>query len=186
MVACGFSTLAPALIFSLQIWQRHTIGPTDIGYTLYNGQGQGTLKSIEGFKTPVNATVVHMDDFFNLYNDRSHYAIEPRGLVVTDDGVAIGVHATGLFTNTPSISSLLAGDPGVRAQDWGQSYSASVWTFDVSKDSTKYRNLADSMFVGNFRLMPGNSDKSSYFNVEFRLSKVTPGPRIRGNCPGSE
>jgi len=64
-----------------------------------------------------------MDDFFNLYNDRSHYAIEPRGLVVTDDGVAIGVHATGLFTNTPSISRLLAGDPGVRAQDWGQSYS---------------------------------------------------------------
>lgn len=64
-----------------------------------------------------------MDDFFSLYADRSNYAIEPRGLVVTDDGVAIGVHATGLFTDTPAIASLLAGDPGTPAQDWGQSYS---------------------------------------------------------------
>lgn len=64
-----------------------------------------------------------MDDFFNLYGDKSNYAITPRGLVVTDDGVAIGVHATGLFVNTPDIASLLAGDPGVPAQDWGQSYS---------------------------------------------------------------
>lgn len=64
-----------------------------------------------------------MDDFFSLYGDRSNYGIDPRGLVTTDDRVAIGVHATGLFANTPEITSLLAGDPGVPAQDWGQSYS---------------------------------------------------------------
>jgi hypothetical protein len=63
-----------------------------------------------------------MDDFFNLYGDESNYAIEPRGLVVTDDGVAIGVHATGLFARTPEIASLLAGDPGIPSEDWGQSY----------------------------------------------------------------
>jgi hypothetical protein len=64
-----------------------------------------------------------MDDFFNLYGDGSNYAIEPRGLVLTDDGVAIGVHATGLFARTPEIASLLAGDPGTPSEDWGQSYS---------------------------------------------------------------
>lgn len=151
-----------------------------------------------------------MDDFFSLYGDKSHYSVSPRGLVVTDDGHAIGVHATGLFTNTPTIASLLAGDPGVPAEDWGQSYSgitpfrnlhsrictcksyikpktnklmkASAWTFDVNTNSTDYKDLADSMFVGNFRLMPGNSDNSSYFNVEYRLSKMTPGPHIQGSC----
>lgn len=66
---------------------------------------------------------MHMDDFFNLYGDGSNYAIEPRGLVLTDDGVAIGVHATGLFARTPEIASLLAGDPGTPSEDWGQSYS---------------------------------------------------------------
>lgn len=64
-----------------------------------------------------------MDDFFSLYGDESNYAIEPRGLVVTDDGVAIGVHATGLFARTPEIAGLLAGDPGIPSEDWGQSYS---------------------------------------------------------------
>ncbi|KAJ5910784.1 uncharacterized protein N7473_000087 [Penicillium subrubescens] len=70
-----------------------------------------------------------MDDFFSLYGDESNYSIEPRGLAVTHDGVAIGVHATGLFARTPEITSLLAGNPGNPSEDWGQSYSGCGFSY---------------------------------------------------------
>ena len=64
-----------------------------------------------------------MDDFFYKYNDGSNYGISPRGLVVTDDGAAIGVHASGFMANTPHIAALLAGGSNGTAQDWGESNS---------------------------------------------------------------
>lgn len=71
----------------------------------------------------MNATTVHMDDFFSAYHDGSNFAISPRGLVVTDDGISIGVHATGLFANTTHIARLLQGDPKAGPTSWGESYS---------------------------------------------------------------
>lgn len=63
-----------------------------------------------------------MDDFFSAYGDGSNYAITPRGLILTDDDVPIGVHASGIFANTTHIARLLSGQDRT-PQKWGESYS---------------------------------------------------------------
>ncbi|KZF25314.1 hypothetical protein L228DRAFT_236427 [Xylona heveae TC161] len=170
----GFNYLLPALIFNLKIWNTNIIGPLEEGVTAFNGQSRGTVTSVHGYNTTVNGTVIHMDDFFSLYPDNKTYAISPRGLFVTEDGVKIGVEASGYFDNIPHVQAIFNKEPGVNGTDFGEIPSGSVWTFKTGHP--KYKDLGESMFVGNFRLFPGDADNSSFFNVEYRLAKILPGP----------
>ncbi len=85
-----------------------------------NGNAVGTLTSVAGSDTRVNATTVHMDDFNSrIPNDEgAPYVLNAQGLLKTDDGHYIGVRGQGLLSNTPHVRAIMANETGVAPTRW--------------------------------------------------------------------
>ncbi|KAF2181513.1 hypothetical protein K469DRAFT_638237 [Zopfia rhizophila CBS 207.26] len=170
MVQCGFNTLLPALVFKLRIFSLYPIGPTDLGTTVSNGNGIGTLTSVPGYNLTINATSIHMDDFNGIAKG-GPYTVDARGLWKNYDGAMFGVQSSGLLANTPHVQDILANKTGVEPLKWGELSTMTTWTFTASG---QYQDLADSTFVANFKMSPSDSEDTVSY-VEYRLSKVLPG-----------
>ncbi|RYP06175.1 hypothetical protein DL765_009598 [Monosporascus sp. GIB2] len=139
-----------------------------------NGNGVGTLTSVPGADTYVNATTVHMDDFnYRSPDDEgAPYVLNAQGLLETDDGHYIGVRGQGLLANTPHVRAIMANETGVAPTRWGELDTFTTWTFQASGP---YAALTESTFVANIRISPSDA-ADTVSHIDYRLSKVLPGP----------
>lgn len=148
------------------------MGELPTGGLWSNGNGVGTLTSVEGFEPRLNATTVHMDDFNARGSAEGPYTLAAQGVLRTDDGHFLGIYGKGLLANTPHVQAIMANETGVSPTRWGEIDTFTTWTFQAAGD---YAALTESTFVANIRVSPSdNEDTVSY--IDYRLSKVLAGP----------
>ncbi|MCJ1330498.1 hypothetical protein MMC10_007183 [Thelotrema lepadinum] len=197
MVPCGFNTLVPAFIAAVNLTSlvsvslastrqfsapflnlvthpdsQSVIGELDTGTQLNYGQAIGTMKSVDGYPVNLNATAVHTDDLPTA--DATNFHLSIRGVWQTDDDTLIAYNVEGPLAATQKIVDIFSGAPNATATEWGESYSALFWHFYV-KDGP-YKDLEDSLFVSSARVFPASSDGKVVASLEYRISKVDPGP----------
>ncbi|KAJ4413898.1 hypothetical protein N0V82_008253 [Gnomoniopsis sp. IMI 355080] len=132
----------------------------------------GRLTSVPGSTMDLNATIVHMDDFSVVNSADGPYDLSARGILETDDGHFISVTGLGMLANTPHIQAILTNETAVEPTQWGEIQTLTTWSFQASGP---YAALTESTFFANIRLFPSNNEDTAAY-VEYRLSKVLPGP----------
>ncbi|CAD6583131.1 MAG: hypothetical protein ASARMPRED_001240 [Alectoria sarmentosa] len=89
------------------------------------------------------------------------------GLVSTDDGAYLQIHATGIQQSTPEVASIINGQSDSASVPYGAIYSVFVISFRTG--SAKYQNLENSIFVASETVKAlGNGN----FRVGLRVSKL--------------
>jgi hypothetical protein len=154
----------------------HPIGKLPGGQIWSNGNAVGALTAVPGSGMRINATTLHMDD--STVTNSEHggsYELSARGMLETDDGYYISVSANGLLYNTPHVQAVLTNETGVQPTKWGELETLTNWRFQASG---KYADLTGATFFANIRMFPSDNAETKAY-VEYRLSKVLPGP----GCP---
>lgn len=165
-----FNYLVPALVLDVIVQNVLPIGSGDLstGGSLVLGHvTNGTLLSEPGFETPINATISHTNDWPTIDPDLLHSRPDFIGLVSTDDGAYLQIHATGIQAVTPEVAAITTGMTNNASLPYGAFYSVFVVSFRTG--SAKYKNLEDSIFVGSETV---KALGDGVFRGGLRISKV--------------
>jgi hypothetical protein len=97
----------------LRIFSLYPLGPTNLGYTVSNGNGIGTLTSLPSYNLTPNVTNIHKDGFNGVSTDGPS-TVDAHGVWQRYDGAFLGVHSSGLSANTSHIYDTLMKKAGVQ------------------------------------------------------------------------